>query len=95
MKRRYYIKKTKVVMFLLFIFIFNTGLTLQRESHIPDKMEFEVYTVKEGDTIWSIANFYEFKDKMIFVLEIERINKTNSQKLQPGDKLAIPVISSI
>lgn len=94
MKKRYYIKKSKVIIFLLLFFFFNTGLIIQHEDYANKATEFEIYSVKSGDNLWAIADKYASNNKMNFVLEIEKINKTSSENLKPGDKLIIPVTSN-
>ena len=93
MKRTIIIKKQKVLIFLLLIFIFNSGLILKKESdlNIKEEIKYEVYTVKSGDTIWSISENYDYKNKMKFVMDIERANSISSYDIKPGYKLAIPI----
>ncbi|MGI5950105.1 LysM peptidoglycan-binding domain-containing protein [Peptoniphilus sp.] len=93
MKKRYYLKKSKILMFLLFIFIFNTGLVIQKEDFAKENNNFVIYTVKQGDNLWNIVDKYNDGNKMKLILEVERINKTTSENLKPGDKLVVPVVS--
>lgn len=94
MKKRYYLKKSKILMVLLLIFIFNTGLVIQNENVINDNKDFLIYTVKDGDSLWKIVDRYDTKNKMKLILEIERINKTTSENLKPGDKLVVPIANN-
>lgn len=97
MKRTIIIRKQKVLLFLLLIFIFNTGLMVKNESdlNLPEKeIIYDVYTVKSGDTIWTISENYDYKNKMKFVMDIEKANSISSYDIKPGYKLAIPIYKS-
>ena len=94
MRRNIIIRKQRVLFFLLLIFIFNSGLVLKNESELVLKDKeviYDVYTVKRGDTIWSISENYEYKNKMKFVMDIEKANSISSYDIKPGYKLAIPI----
>lgn len=97
MKRTIIIRKQKVLLFLLLIFIFNTGLMVKNESDLnlqEKEIIYDVYTVKSGDTIWTISDNYDYKNKMKFVMEIEKANSISSYDIKPGYKLAIPIYKS-
>ncbi|MHC5099046.1 site-specific integrase [Peptoniphilus genitalis] len=91
------IRKQKVLLFLLLIFIFNTGLMVKNESDLnleEKEIVYDVYTVKSGDTIWTISDNYDYKNKMKFVMDIEKANGISSYDIKPGYKLAIPIYKS-
>ncbi len=97
MKRTIIIRKQKVLLFLLLIFIFNTGLMVKNESDLnleEKEIIYDVYTVKSGDTIWTISDKYDYKNKMKFVMDIEKANSISSYDIKPGYKLAIPIYKS-
>ncbi len=97
MKRTIIIRKQKVLLFLLLIFIFNTGLMVKNESDLnlqEEEIIYDVYTVKSGDTIWTISDNYDYKNKMKFVMDIEKANSISSYDIKPGYKLAIPIYKS-
>ena len=97
MRRTIVIKKQKVLFFHLLIFIFNSGLVVKNESELEFKDKeiiYDVYTVKRGDTIWTISENYEYKNKMRFVMDIEKANSISSYDIKPGYKLAIPIYKS-
>ncbi|MDU3457734.1 MAG: LysM peptidoglycan-binding domain-containing protein [Peptoniphilus harei] len=97
MKRTIIIRKPKVLLFLLLIFIFNTGLMVKNESDLnlqEKEIIYDVYTVKSGDTIWTISDNYDYKNKMKFVMDIEKANSISSYDIKPGYKLAIPIYKS-
>ena len=97
MKRTMIIRKQKVLLFLLLIFIFNTGLMVKNESDLnlqEKEIIYDVYTVKSGDTIWTISDNYDYKNKMKFVMDIEKANSISSYDIKPGYKLAIPIYKS-
>lgn len=93
--KRIIINKPKVFLFLFLIFIFNSGLILKNFDETKliedEELKIEVYTVKKGDTLWSISENYEYKNKMKFIMEIEKLNSITSYDIKPGYKLAIPV----
>lgn len=97
MKRTIIIRKQKVLLFLLLIFIFNTGLMVKNESDLnlqEKEIIYDVYTVKSGDTIWTICDNYDYKNKMKFVMDIEKANSISSYDIKPGYKLVIPIYKS-
>ena len=97
MKRTIIIRKQKVLLFLLLIFIFFTGLMVKNESDLnlqEKEIIYDVYTVKSGDTIWTISDNYNYKNKMKFVMDIEKANSISSYDIKPGYKLAIPIYKS-
>ncbi len=97
MKRTIIIRKQKVLLCLLLIFIFNTGLMVKNESDLnlqEKEIIYDVYTVKSGDTIWTISDNYDYKNKMKFVMDIEKANSISSYDIKPGYKLAIPIYKS-
>jgi membrane-bound lytic murein transglycosylase D len=53
---------------------------------VQKKIENPVYIVKQGDTLWDIANKYEG----ISVSELMRHNNLNSNQLKPGEKILLP-----
>ncbi|WP_297392761.1 LysM peptidoglycan-binding domain-containing protein [uncultured Peptoniphilus sp.] len=93
--KRIIINKPKVFLFLFIIFIFNSGLIIKEVDDInflkEDDAIIDVYTVKKGDTLWTISNNYEYKNKMKFIYDVEKLNKISPYEIKPGYKLAIPV----
>ena len=76
--KRIIINKPKVFLFLFIIFMFNSGLIIKKDETINLMREegaiIDVYTVKKGDTLWSISNNYEYKNKMKFINDVEKLN---------------------
>ena len=56
------------------------------KTTVQKKTENHVYIVKQGDTLWDIANKYEG----ISVSELMRYNNLNSNQLKPGEKILLP-----
>ena len=96
--KRIIINKPKVFLFLFLIFIFNSGLIIKNfdDTKLIEYKELRivVYTVKNGDTLWSISDNYEYKNKMKFIMDIEKLNSITSYDIKPGYKLAIPINKS-
>ncbi|MGF0095370.1 LysM peptidoglycan-binding domain-containing protein [Peptoniphilus sp. SGI.035] len=96
--KRIIINKPKVFLFLLLIFIFNSGLVIKNLEDenlmMQEKNGIQVYTVKKGDTLWTISDNYEYNNKMKFIMEIENLNNISSYDIKPGYKLAIPIYKS-
>ncbi len=93
--KRIIINKPKVLLFLFIIFIFNSGLIIKKDESInfirEEEAIIDVYTVKKGDTLWSISNNYEYKNKMKFINDVEKLNNISPYEIKPGYKLAIPI----
>lgn len=93
--KRIIINKPKVFLFLFIIFMFNSGLIIKRDETInlmrEEEAIIDVYTVKKGDTLWSISNNYEYKNKMKFINDVEKLNNISPYEIKPGYKLAIPI----
>lgn len=54
--------------------------------------EYNIITIKEGDTLWSIVNLYNKKnmDPRKMISDIKRLNNLDDVILQPGQKIKIP-----
>lgn len=93
--KRIIINKPKVFLFLFIIFMFNSGLIIKKDETInlmrEEEAIIDVYTVKKGDTLWSISNNYEYNNKMKFINDVEKLNNISPYEIKPGYKLAIPI----
>lgn len=93
--KRIIINKPKIFLFLFIIFMFNSGLIIKKDETInlmrEEEAIIDVYTVKKGDTLWSISNNYEYKNKMKFINDVEKLNNISPYEIKPGYKLAIPI----
>lgn len=71
--------------------LINPNLKIGQELYIPKKEEvpilddYEIYTVKKGDSLWKISKEYN-----ITIPELEKINNLSDLKLQINQKLLVP-----
>ena len=71
--------------------LINPNLKIGQELYIPKKEEvpilddYEIYTVKKGDSLWKIS-----KEHNITIPELEKINNLSDLKLQINQKLLVP-----
>lgn len=82
--------------FLMFILLF-VFKAMASETHKPKQKAVVPVEVKQGDTLWSIAeNYYseEFGNIYEFVLEIKKTNQLESDMIHAGAYLIIPYYTS-
>ncbi|RVU54152.1 LysM peptidoglycan-binding domain-containing protein [Anaerosphaera multitolerans] len=103
MKKKIYLKKTRIIIFLLITFIFSTGINTvdsfdynvsnfnANNSNLDVEDSYINYIVKENDTIWSIVNenIDIKRDKREYVSNIIELNNIKGN-IYPGDVLLIP-----
>ena len=53
--------------------------------------EFTHYEIQKGDSLWSIADQFNSKNKEIFIYKIKKINKLDNSSLVVNDILLIPL----
>ena len=53
--------------------------------------EFTHYEIQKGDSLWSIANQFNSKNKEIFIYKIKKINNLDNSSLVVNDILLIPL----
>lgn len=93
-KKRFKLNLRRIFLLLIFICTFFSGVMLKKVDNIDNKDEnitFAIHTVVSGETLWTIANNYDYDNKSSFIKEIKRINKLDNAKIYPGYKLAIPL----
>ena len=52
--------------------------------------EFIYYEIQKGDSLWSIADQFNSKNKEIFIYKIKKINNLSNSSLVVNDILLIP-----
>ena len=52
--------------------------------------EFIYYEIQKGDSLWSIADKFNSKNKEIFIYKIKKINNLSNSSLVVNDILLIP-----
>lgn len=88
------IKRFKRFMFISILFIsilvFASMATLKAYS--KDIPQFDYISVKEGDTLWSIAsNYAGHKEIRQVIYEISEANNIHDASIFPGDIIKIPI----
>ena len=53
--------------------------------------EFTHYEIQKGDSLWSIADQFNSKNKEIFIYKIKKINNLDNSSLVVNDILLIPL----
>ena len=53
--------------------------------------EFTHYEIQKGDSLWSIADQFNSKNKEIFIYKIKKINNLDNSSLVINDILLIPL----
>ena len=53
--------------------------------------EFTRYEIQKGDSLWSIADQFNAKNKEIFIYKIKKINNLDNSSLVVNDILLIPL----
>ncbi|MDO5713165.1 MAG: LysM peptidoglycan-binding domain-containing protein [Tissierellia bacterium] len=83
--------KKRILLFLLLIFLFTTGVQIQRQSSVLQV--WENYLVKEGDTLWSITvqQNLENIDYRDTIAKIKEFNELETSELYPGQEILIPI----
>lgn len=93
MKKHLKIKKIRVIVILILMFVFTSGMKIisVEDSYPVKEPELVVYKVTKGDTLWSIAKYYEVEDTKRFVSDTIKLNRLNQSMIYPGDKICIPI----
>ncbi|MFC7393383.1 cell division suppressor protein YneA [Scopulibacillus cellulosilyticus] len=92
-----YRSKSRIGFSFVIIFIFLlmcASVAVASDLKPVNKHQYKMVTVKEGDTIWSIANLYKKDTSMDydgFAGWVERVNQIERNHIEPGQKLVIPV----
>lgn len=93
MKKRYRIKnKYRFSVFILSLLVIFATLTLLKVQ-ADDQKSLKVISVKNGDTLWSIASDnYDYKAQDIrqYICEIRKINNLETAELAINDKIKLP-----
>ena len=82
--------------FVLFMYLISSLSVIF--SKIPlssientDNNEFTHYEIQKGDSLWSIADQFNSKNKEIFIYKIKKINNLDNSSLVVNDILLIPL----
>lgn len=82
-------RKSKKFLLLVIIIIFSIFPIVSKAK--GNSGEYTTVTVRQGDTLWSIASSYNtYKDIRKTVYAIRKVNKLDSAIIIPGQELMIP-----
>lgn len=78
---------SSLFIFSLIALSVRTGFATKKDSLV----NYEFYTVKSTDTLWSIACEHTSKDKDVrqTIYELKKLNHINENELTPGMRLAV------
>lgn len=89
-----FVKKNSFVLLFMAVTIMAGSMLIFNVSE--KRLPYEEITVREGDSLWSIARQYNNSKEMEeedFIMWIQKENKLHSVKILPGDTLVIPITS--
>jgi LysM repeat protein len=94
MNRKYVLKnKSRFIVFIsLLILLFCTILFTANVYSAKEKSS-KLVVVKQGDTLWDIANrnINEYQDIRQYIYEIKKLNRLDNCEIYPGNELKVPI----
>jgi LysM repeat protein len=84
-------------MTVLFILAAAFGqIFFTKETNAADPVEIVTVSVKEGDSLWEIADRYDYNnmDLRKYIEIIQAYNNLENTVLQPGDTIYVPILRS-
>lgn len=84
-----------LIIIILSCFILSFILT--KSSFSYTKVEYKTLYVKDGDTLWNIANslqntdYYRGKDVRFIISDIKEINDLNNSNISINQELKVPI----
>lgn len=93
MKKTFVLKnKKRFSGFIMVLIIIITSILLVNTVYGYKTPSYRTLIVREGDTLWDIANKNNSKnDIRKVVYEIEKVNNLNSSEIVAGQELKVPV----
>jgi hypothetical protein len=86
--------KLKVKIFVILYLISSFSAIFAKSPLSSDEntmnIEFIKYEIKEGDSLWSIASYFESNDIEMFIYNIKKINDLDNFILTVDEILLIP-----
>ncbi len=84
-KARFYIFVTVMAISILTVFSFT-------KAYGYKEREFEMITIKSGDTLWDIAKKYNKQgDIREYIYELKKINNLSDSGIMAGDELKVVI----
>lgn len=92
MKRHYVLKnKKRFYIFIIIMTIIFSSMFLASSVYGYEEKEYDIVTVKTGDTLWTIAdNYNRSGDIRKLIYRIKKVNNLDSSLIYSGDILMIP-----
>lgn len=91
-KRKYILKnKPRFFAFITITLVISASLFASTRAYCYQDVKYTVLTVREGDTLWSIASeHYKEGDIRKHIYDIKKLNKLVSSEIYAGTELIIP-----
>jgi len=94
MRRRYRLKNKRRFATFVLLFILVTvfaGFIVSAGASTPQVNEYQVFRVKEGDTLWEIASLYsQNSDIRKYIYDVKKLNKLSGDTIYAGQVLLLP-----
>jgi nucleoid-associated protein YgaU len=78
-----------IILYTVLLCLLIISICQHRPNYTSTSTKYETYTVRPGDTLWSISSEYTDGDPRELIYEIEKLNDTTAD-IRPGQVLKIP-----
>lgn len=81
---------SEIITLLILLICAAISIIYRHPEHAKTTSAYEIYTVRAGDTLWSISTQYVNGDPRELVHEIEKLNSI-TPIITPGQEIKIPI----